>query len=133
MYHCEVRCFYNKLNPFLLEQNYISSNTPSSMTPFLALLLFGVFSAEFPGNYFPLTFIFPNSEYGFMLSLALKLILVLKCRKILIQLLFTILSIYIFHLAITPCFMHSGISKLAPFLHTKKPPMATNFTHNSIK
>ena len=71
------------------------------MTPFLALLLFGVLSAEFPENYFPVIFIFPNSEYGFMLSLALKLILALKCRKILIQLLFTILSIYIFNLAIT--------------------------------
>ena len=37
-----------------------------------------------------------------MLSLALKFILALKFRKTLIQLLFTILSIYLFHLTITP-------------------------------
>ena len=51
------------------------------MTPLLTLLLLGLLSAEFPDNYFPLIFIFPNSEYGFMLSLALKLILALKFRK----------------------------------------------------
>ena len=50
----------------------------------------------------PLIFIPPNSEYGFVLSLALKFILALQFRKTLFQLLFTILSIYIFHLAITP-------------------------------
>ena len=37
-----------------------------------------------------------------MLSLALKFISALKFRKTLFQLLFTILSIYIFHLAINP-------------------------------
>ena len=72
-----------------------SALTPSSMTPLLALSLFRVLSAEFPENYFPLIFNLPNSEYGFMLSLALKLILALKYRKTLFQLLFTILSIYI--------------------------------------
>ena len=70
------------------------------MTPLLALLL-ELLSAEFPENYFPLIFILPNSEYGFLLSLALKFVLALQFRKTLFQLLFTILSIYIFHLAIT--------------------------------
>ena len=79
-----------------------STSTPSSMTPLLPLSLLGLLSAEFPNNYFPLKFILPNSEYGFMLSLALKFILSLKFRKTLFQLLFTILSIYISHLAITP-------------------------------
>ena len=72
------------------------------MTPLLALLLLGLLSAEFTENYFPLIFILPNSEYRFMSSLALKFILALKFLKTLFQLLFTILSIYIFHLAITP-------------------------------
>ena len=72
------------------------------MTPLLALLLHGLLSAKFPDNYLLLIFILPNSEYGFMLSLALKFILALQFRKTLFQLLFTILSIYIFHLAITP-------------------------------
>ena len=79
-----------------------SALTPTSMTPLLALLLLGLLSAEFPDNYHPLVFILPNSEYEFMLSLALKFILALQSRKTLFQLLFTILSIYIFHLAITP-------------------------------
>ena len=80
-----------------------SALTPSSMTPLLlALLLFGLLTVEYPENYLPLIFIFPTPEYGFMLSLALKFILALKFRKTLIQLIFTILSIYIFHLAITP-------------------------------
>ena len=72
------------------------------MTSLLALLLLGLLSAEFPDNYLPLIFILPNSEYGFTLSLALKFILELQFRKTLFQLLFTILSIYIFHLATTP-------------------------------
>ena len=55
-----------------------------------------------PWKLFSLIFILSNSEYGFMLSLALKFILALKFRKTLFQLLFTILSIYIFHLVITP-------------------------------
>ena len=104
MYHSEVRC---------------SALTPSSMTP---LLLLGLLSAEFPDYYFPLIFILPNSEYGFMLSLVLKFILALQFRKILFQLLFAILSIYIFHLAgYSYCkyFMHSaGISELVPLSHT---------------
>ena len=79
-----------------------SALTPSSMTPLLAVLLLGLLPAEFPDNYHPLIFTLPNSEYGFMLSLALKFILALQFRKILFQLLFIILSIYIFHLAITP-------------------------------
>ena len=102
MCHSEVRFPYNKLNPFSKEKT-TSALTPSSMTPLLlALLLFGLLSVEFPENYLPLIFIFPNPEYGFMLSLAFKFILALKFRKTTIQLLFTILSIYIFHLAITP-------------------------------
>ena len=72
------------------------------MTPLLVLLLLGLHSAEFTGNYLPLIFLLPNSEYGFMLSLAVKFILALQFRKTLFQLLFTILSIYIFHLAIIP-------------------------------
>ena len=72
------------------------------MTPLLTLLLLGLLSAEFPDNYLPLIFILPNSEYGFMLSFALTFILALQVRKTLFQLLLTILSIYIFHLAITP-------------------------------
>ena len=79
-----------------------SALTPSSMTPLLTLLLLVLLSAEFSDNYHPLIFILPNSEYGFMLSLALKFILALQFRKTLFQLLFAILSIYIFHLAITP-------------------------------
>ena len=72
------------------------------MTPLLPLLLLGLISAEFPNNYLPLIFILPHSEYGFMLSLTLKFILALQSRKTLFQQLFAILSIYIFHLAITP-------------------------------
>ena len=78
-----------------------SALTPSSMTPsLLALLLFGLLSVEFPDNYLPLIFIFPHP--GYYVKLSLKFILALKFRKTLIQLLFTILSIYIFYLAITP-------------------------------
>ena len=69
-----------------------SALTPSSMTPLLALLLLGLLSAEFPDNYHPLIFILPNSEYEFMLSLALKFILALQFRKTLFQLLVTILT-----------------------------------------
>ena len=81
-----------------------SAVTPSSMTLLLALLLLGLLSTEFPDNYHPLIFILANSEYGFMLSLALNFILALQFRKfqLLFTILFTILSIYIFHLAITP-------------------------------
>ena len=97
MCHSEVRFPYNKLNNFSKEKT-TSALTPSSMTPLLlALLLFGLLSVEFPENYLPLIFIFSNPEYGFMLSLAFKFILALKFRKTIIQLLFTILSIYIFH------------------------------------
>ena len=87
------------------------------MTPLLALLPLGLLSVESPENYFTLIFILPNSYLKF----ALKFISALKFCKTLFQLLFTISSIYIFHLAITPnCkyFMHSGISKLVPLLHT---------------
>ena len=71
------------------------------MAHLLALLLLGLLSAEFPDNYHPLRFILPNSEYGFLLGLALKFILALQFRITFFQLLFTILSIHIFHLAIT--------------------------------
>ena len=79
-----------------------------------------------------------NSASPFLVP---SFILALKFRKTLFQLLFTILSIYIFHLTIIPIativyhiihlyisfnnysyckyFMHSGISKLVPLLHTK--------------
>ena len=83
-------------NLTLFRKNKTTSTlTPSSMTPLLTLLLLGLLSAEFPENYLPLIFILPNSEYGFMLSLALKYILALQSRKTLFQLLFNILSIYI--------------------------------------
>ena len=93
MYH-EVRCIYN-LTLFQINKT-TSASTPTSMTPLLALRV-GLLSVDNP-----LIFILPNSEYGFMLSLTLKFILSLQFGKTLFQLLFTILSIYILYLAITP-------------------------------
>ena len=136
MCHSEVRFPYNKLNNFSKEKT-TSALTPSSMTPLLlALLLFGLLSVEFPENYLPLKFIFSHPEYGFMLSLDFKFILALKFRKTLIQLLFIILSIYIFHLAITPIASILCIMVFQNWCHSwakKISPMATNFTHNHIK
>ena len=136
MYHSEVRCICNKLNPFSKEQNNFSFNS-IIMTPSLALLL-GLLSAEFPDNYLPLIFILHNSKYGFMLSLALKFILALQFHKTLFRLLFTILSIYIFHLAITPIASILCILVFQSWCHcctqhSPPPPMATDFAHNSIK
>ena len=133
-----VKCVSFTTNLTLFRRKKTTSAlTPSSMTPLLlALLLFGLLSVEFPENYLPLIFIFPNPEYGFMLSSALKFMLALKFRKTLIQLLFTILSIYIFHLAISPIASILCIMVFQNWCHSctqKKPPMATNFTHNPIK
>ena len=55
-----------------------------------------------------------------MLSLTLKLILALKCRKVLIRLLFTTLSIYIFNLAITR-FANGRLNFKGLFLAHKRP------------
>ena len=93
--------FTTNLNLFRKNKT-TSAVTPSSMSLLFTLLLFGLLSAEFPENYLLLIFIFPNSEYEFMLSLTLKFSLALKFRKTLFQLLFIILSFYIFHSAITP-------------------------------
>ena len=91
------------------------------MTPLLAVLLLGLLPAEFPDNYHPLIFIFPNSEYGFILSLAFKFILALQFRKTLFQLIVHhIIHLYISFSSYPYCkyFMHSGISKLVTLFHT---------------
>ena len=71
------------------------------LLPLLALLLYGLLSAESPGNYLLVILIVPDLEYGYMFILALKF------RKTLFHILFAILSIYIFHLAATSivCFL----------------------------
>ena len=72
-----------------------TSRLPQSVT--LILLLVGLLSAESPENYFPILIILPDLNYRNMFSL------VLKFRKALFQIFFTILSAYMFYLSTTPC------------------------------
>ena len=106
-YYCYFKIYSLVLLSYLtlLRMNKTTSALTTSMTPLLALLLLGLLSAKFPDNYHPLIFILPNSEYGFLLGLALKFILALQFRKTLFQLLFIILSIHIFHLASILCIL----------------------------
>ena len=63
---------------------------------FVSLFLFGLLSTEYPENYFSFLIILPDLDYRNIFILALKF------RKNLIQILFTILCIYIFYLANSP-------------------------------
>ena len=72
------------------------SMSPRSVLEFLSLLLVWLFSAESPENYFSLLIILPDLGCGNIFKLTVKL------RKALFQILFLILSIYIFYLATTP-------------------------------
>ena len=78
------------LNP---KKKYISRLPQPSMT-LVSLLLFGLLSSESTENYFSFLIMLPELDYGNMFWSLLKF------RKILFQILFAILSIYIFYLPI---------------------------------
>ena len=82
-------------------------NLPQSITP-VSLLLVWLLSAESPENYNSILIILPDLDYRNIFSLALSF------RKVLFQIFFTILSIYIYILATTPsaCFYASQYFKL---------------------
>ena len=73
------------------------SGSPRSVMTIVSLLLFGLLSAESTENYFSLLIILPELDCGNIFSLSVKF------RKVLFQILVTILSIYIFYSATTPC------------------------------
>ena len=83
----------------LRKNKTVSTLTQALMIPLLApltLLLFGFLLDESPENYLPIIFFLPKLDFGIMFSLPLKL------RKVLSQISFAILSIYLFYLATTP-------------------------------
>ena len=107
-----------------------------------------IFERTFPSLKPNVIFIFVVTSVIFILSLALIFILALPFRKTLFQLLFTILSIYIFHLAITPiasilcilvfqnwchcCTQHRGLQILLIILSNDVPRNPGPPFHNSF-